>query len=643
MEDCYVRVTHNFEGSGPEELHVEEGDVIKVIQYLSNHWLDAERHGNSGLVPVKYTKKIEGDPEPKVTPSSSSNAKTQRNNCEQGDFSSKPEGSGIQMQALFDFQARNSTELSFSAGSSIVITADVDDVWFEGTCGGKTGLFPKSYVTAKEPTTTREELKSKPYAQAIYPFIGESDSELTFREGQIIFLHQRSGSQWMIGELDGKTGLFPTSFVNIKLDLPIEGNQITNAGNFAEKTATKEKVHWREGMEAIVLYPFTALYAEDLELKKGDLLTVLSVVDDIWIRGQLPDGQAGMCPSAYLKPVPSDKPVTAAQSSIKQGQDEEGDVSGVKGNSVDEGHSKLGNVSSPADIPIASRVLKPVCAVSPTKRTVMPSGPKPALKPKPILGHPKRANSLSARPTAPKTPEQSRTRQSFSLNRRSDRAESPAGVFGFSFNGEGEKESVSTPKSLSSKASLLDVTPERNANLPSPLSPLSPFSPPSPSSPGGTRRLAPPRRKAPPPPKVKNRSDGSKSDASSMALGNSGAEKVTSDTAAVSDEVAGQVDPVSPKQQAMVLPNSHKKNKAWGSPAQQRRAGQEMDSPAALSTDKLKLASPVKEPCTPPRERRLSPTKARPVSVQYMGGQSVNQSNKVGALGMFSLLCLAAI
>ena len=205
--------------------------------------------------------------------------------------------------AAFAFDARNESELTFPGGALLEVSKDFDDDWLEGSFNGRTGLFPRGYVRSSK----------RPCARALYPFVGESVGELTFREGDCIFLHKRLNSQWMEGEIDGNVGLFPLSFVAVEVELPSEGEGAFVNGDFSPKNSSAKhvgysntatsKIQWKVGMKARALFHFSALYSGDLELNEGDIVTVLRVDDDNWIEGQLTNGISGSCPAAYLEPV----------------------------------------------------------------------------------------------------------------------------------------------------------------------------------------------------------------------------------------------------------------------------------------------------------------------------------------------------
>ena len=50
------------------------------------------------------------------------------------------------MRAIFNFDARNNTELTLKSGDVIANCEFVNDTWVRGELVGKRGLFPISYV-----------------------------------------------------------------------------------------------------------------------------------------------------------------------------------------------------------------------------------------------------------------------------------------------------------------------------------------------------------------------------------------------------------------------------------------------------------------------------------------------------------------
>ena len=318
MDGSLARALYTFQSDNPDELSVPEGSIIKITQYINKHWLEASYQGKTGLFPVSYAERLKNEPpfqkDPLIIPSY--HEESQRNllsNWQPGESSELASNDKYLAQlghsngasfveTAFAFSGRNDSELTFPSGALIEVTKDVDEDWLEGSFNGRTGLLPKSYLKSSQ----------RPCARAVYPFVGESAGELTFREGDCIFLHKRLNSQWMEGEIDGTVGLFPSSFVIVEVELPFEQNTFAN-GDFSfvdsspkhqtQNSSVAPKVKWKRGMKGKALFHFTALYSGDLELNEGDIVTVLEVDDDNWIEGQLASGIRGSCPAAYLEPV----------------------------------------------------------------------------------------------------------------------------------------------------------------------------------------------------------------------------------------------------------------------------------------------------------------------------------------------------
>jgi endophilin-A len=61
---------------------------------------------------------------------------------------------------------------------------------------------------------------SQPSAQALYDFEAENPGELSFKEGDIIMLKNQIDENWYDGSLNGRSGYFPVTYVNVVVPLP---------------------------------------------------------------------------------------------------------------------------------------------------------------------------------------------------------------------------------------------------------------------------------------------------------------------------------------------------------------------------------------------------------------------------------------
>lgn len=55
------------------------------------------------------------------------------------------------------------------------------------------------------------------FVTALYDFTGQSDGDLSFREGDLIKIVKKSEStdDWWLGELKGSSGSFPANYVRV--------------------------------------------------------------------------------------------------------------------------------------------------------------------------------------------------------------------------------------------------------------------------------------------------------------------------------------------------------------------------------------------------------------------------------------------
>lgn len=144
-----------------------------------------------------------------------------------------PSASGsIEGKALYDYAATGSDEATMSAGDQfIVLEEDDGSGWtlIKGYQGQ--GLVPTSYIEiTSRPVVQQQEPQGKKkgpavaprrgakkvqHLEALYDYMADGDDELTIHAGDRIILIQddTDGSGWTEGELNGQTGVFPTSYV----------------------------------------------------------------------------------------------------------------------------------------------------------------------------------------------------------------------------------------------------------------------------------------------------------------------------------------------------------------------------------------------------------------------------------------------
>ena len=135
--------------------------------------------------------------------------------------------------ALYDFHGNeHDGELIFNAGEMIHVIEKINDDWLKGEYRGQTGAFPCSFVdittdVIKLPLSKRnvESHKSDEVAatesrlivqcKALFDYNSDVPDDLSFSAGDVIKVQKKIGDEWIEGELHGRVGMFPSTYVEI--------------------------------------------------------------------------------------------------------------------------------------------------------------------------------------------------------------------------------------------------------------------------------------------------------------------------------------------------------------------------------------------------------------------------------------------
>ncbi|MCJ1477034.1 hypothetical protein MMC13_005705 [Lambiella insularis] len=144
--------------------------------------------------------------------------------------------SGKRALVQYDYEKAEDNELELKEGEVITNIEMVDDDWWMGeNPRGETGLFPSNYVELVEdsehhehaaqpepvakaaplPGAARGHAAAGPTATAIYDYEAAEDNELSFPENAKITDVGFPDEDWWSGEYDGKSGLFPSNYVQL--------------------------------------------------------------------------------------------------------------------------------------------------------------------------------------------------------------------------------------------------------------------------------------------------------------------------------------------------------------------------------------------------------------------------------------------
>ncbi len=126
--------------------------------------------------------------------------------------------------ALYNYNARNATELSFKKNEVFRIVSKDDSGWWKGEKDGKQGLFPHNYVKLLPRERVIAKHAFKPSDESLY---------LKFEKGDELDIIAKVDAGWWKAKKGDRSGLIPSNYV---IPLSTEKKEVASAS-----TRTKEE------------------------------------------------------------------------------------------------------------------------------------------------------------------------------------------------------------------------------------------------------------------------------------------------------------------------------------------------------------------------------------------------------------------
>ncbi|XP_046826765.1 dynamin-binding protein-like isoform X1 [Vespa crabro] len=279
------RVKATLKAQLEEELDLNEGEVVTVIEVLDDGWCRGiTEDGRNGIFPEGFISYMNDE------------TSDQTDTCVSRE--------NVLPSSLYNI---NSVENNVSNSYSVQSYKEEDPApsYYD--------LFPQ-FSTSKEKVSednnrddNANSFDVKPYAITLYPFNAQFPNELNFGVGEIVHLIKHVDSEWMEGSIDDNKGIFPISYVNIVVDCPemkAKEEILNKEDNSTEYTLLEP------GTMAKVEYTFKAQMDGDLNITEGDIVTIISMANENWINVKNVNGEIGLCPRGYLSSSPISEPNT---------------------------------------------------------------------------------------------------------------------------------------------------------------------------------------------------------------------------------------------------------------------------------------------------------------------------------------------
>lgn len=131
--------------------------------------------------------------------------------------------------------------------------------------------------------SVRIHMDGVPRAKALCNYRGKNPGDLKFNKGDVILLRRQLDENWYQGEINGVSGIFPASSVEVIKQLPQPPPLCRALYNFELRDKDKSENQ------------------DCLTFLKDDIITVISRVDENWAEGKLGD-KVGIFPILFVEP-----------------------------------------------------------------------------------------------------------------------------------------------------------------------------------------------------------------------------------------------------------------------------------------------------------------------------------------------------
>ncbi|KAJ8000653.1 hypothetical protein DPEC_G00182600 [Dallia pectoralis] len=203
--------------------------------------------------------------------------------------------------AEFDYNGRESGELSFQKNEVLLLVEQLDSKTFQCQVGDIQGRVQKSYMKVITPLSS---LPAKPAPQdaspvgsrrassglqvkALHDFTPEGPEEMGLRAGDVVTNVEQVDSEWYRGSCQGSSGFFPVAYVKVLALAP------------TSSTKARRPVGPASGPRCMARFDFEGEQADELTFYEGDVIQLKEYIDEEWARGQV-GTRTGVFPLNYV-------------------------------------------------------------------------------------------------------------------------------------------------------------------------------------------------------------------------------------------------------------------------------------------------------------------------------------------------------
>lgn len=349
--------TADFSSDVPGDLSFQCGDLIVGLAAVDANWWRGQLDGREGIFPLSHAWMLDG-----------------------ASLRHSTQGSrevNLWARVIQNLTAQLDDEISLRSGDIVHIQRIIDKDWFWGECNGRSGKFPRNFVTLlsdEEETATLAKASQPsastclngyppqgslgptkpqrsqdsgetcvtgdfggvavngavvapdvggyhslnsglaPYARSKFAFEAQYPNELSFQEGELVTLIRHVDDEWTEGEINGRVGLFPTEYVDIIVDC---ADPAVNTSAAPSSLVTSE-ASAPGACFGRALFDFPATVEGDLALTAGEVIVLLGKVNNDWYQARSRDGRTGICPTSFVEEMVRSSPSELSEAGLRK-------------------------------------------------------------------------------------------------------------------------------------------------------------------------------------------------------------------------------------------------------------------------------------------------------------------------------------
>ncbi|CAC5424359.1 unnamed protein product [Mytilus coruscus] len=217
--------------------------------------------------------------------------KTKRRTLEKIELSP---GSAYSVISTKPYIAQTSDELSFAKDVKFVVVGRETKRWHIGKIGRKKGFFPAECVKIIQLSDNDTTTQDFPYSViALKPYTGNSFDEISFRKEDKFNVVGKETERWLVGEINGKRGLFPRD--NVKKCQLVLQKSLAKSKRHRSKDMTRQST-----FTVIATKSYIAKKTTEISFSKEDKFTAVGQKSSEWLMGEI-GGKKGLFPSKCVK------------------------------------------------------------------------------------------------------------------------------------------------------------------------------------------------------------------------------------------------------------------------------------------------------------------------------------------------------